>query len=256
MQENRFMWQNFKIPVTGLLMAAMMLTGGCATSGKKMPAPENTGKIAAERSEFPPVVQPAYGQPPVEGSLWNDSSELLFVDRKARRLGDTVIVDIVENTSSSMDANTKTEKSNEIDLGIPHLMGYMRALEAMNRNLNKDNGGSLADKLIAARTASEFEGKGSSDRSGRITASVAGTVVDVLDNGNLVIKGQRKMQVNNETQMITVSGIARPEDVGAGNRIESTYLANASITYAGRGVLAEAQAPGWLSRMLSRVWPF
>ncbi|MDY6905420.1 MAG: flagellar basal body L-ring protein FlgH [Thermodesulfobacteriota bacterium] len=250
------MRQMCKKITTGLLMIVMLITAGCAASGKKMPVPATAPPVQNDRSAIPQIIEPVSVTPPAEGSLWNDTSELLFVDRKARRPGDTVIVDIVENTSSSMDANTKTEKSNEIDLGIPHLLGYMRALEAMNRNLNKDSSGSLTDNLISARTASEFEGKGSSDRSGRITASVGATVVEVMANGNLIIKGQRMMQVNHETQIITVSGIARPEDVGPGNRIESTYLANASITYSGRGVLAEAQAPGWLSRFLSRVWPF
>ncbi|MDY6823446.1 MAG: flagellar basal body L-ring protein FlgH [Thermodesulfobacteriota bacterium] len=239
----------------GLLAAAVMVSAGCAAAPKMKAAGAEDNHPQSIRSQTP-TVHTARVQPPAEGSLWNDSSELLFVDRKARKVGDTVIVDVVENTSSSMEANTKAEKSNEVDLGIPHLMGYMRALEAMNRNLNRGTGGSLTDKLISARTESEFEGKGTSDRSGRITASVGATVVKVLDNGNLVIKGQRQMKVNNETQIITVSGIARPEDVGTGNRIESTYLANATITYAGKGVLAEAQAPGWLARILSRAWPF
>jgi flagellar L-ring protein precursor FlgH len=78
----------------------------------------------------------------------------------------------------------------------------------------------------------------------------------VLPNGNVTIYGKREMKVNNELQRITVSGIIRPEDIGADNRVKSTYLADARIEYSGEGVIADKQSPGWGIRILDKVWPF
>ena len=190
--------------------------------------------------------------PPSEGSLWTDKGDNFFEDRRAKRVGDTVIIDIIENTSSSMDVNTKTEKSSEYGADIPNFLGYMRALESLNPRLRQ--GGN--SKLLSAKVINDFEGKAKSDRKGRITASIGAKVTEVLPNGNIVIVGNREMKVNNETQFITVSGIVRPEDIDPDNRIKSTYLADAKISYFGRGVLADKQKPGWLARMLDHVWPF
>lgn len=187
--------------------------------------------------------------PASEGSLWTDSGEMLFVDERARRVGDTVIIDIVENTSSEMDVNTKTSKDTTIDMGIPNALGYMTALQAKNPNLNPS-------QLFVANVGNEFEGKGKSDRSGYITASIGARVTHVLPNGNVVVYGKREMRVNNEVQFITVSGMIRPKDIGADNRVKSTYLADAKIEYSGTGVLADKQKPGWGERVLDKVWPF
>ncbi len=190
--------------------------------------------------------------PAEEGSLWNDSGELFFVDRRARRVGDTIIVDIIENTSSSMDVNTKTSRSTGLESDVPNMLGIMRGLEATNPTVR--NGGNT--KLLSAEVKNSFDGKAKSDRSGQITASIGAHVTEVLPNGNVVIFGKREMRVNNESQFISVAGIIRPEDIGADNRVKSTYLADARIAYSGRGMLAERQRPGWLTRIVNRIWPF
>lgn len=183
--------------------------------------------------------------PPSEGSLWNNSRKMLFVDKRARSIGDTVIVDIVENTSSKIGANT--ERSGELSLqyDIDGLSGQQH----INENLG-------INELIKMKRNSEFSAEGKSDRSGQITASIGARVTNVLPNGNVTIYGRREMKVNNELQKITVSGIIRPEDIGADNRVKSTYLADARIEYSGEGVLADKQSPGWGIRILDKVWPF
>ena len=194
---------------------------------------------------------------PAEGSLWNDNGGAsLYVDMRARRTGDTLTVDIVENTSSSMDANTKASRSSDIDASISNNLGYMRALEEANKRLGRDSDGTLSGALFKASMANSFDGKGTSDRSGKVTASVGAVVTEVLPNGNLVISGSREMRVNNETQIINVSGIVRPEDIDTDNRVKSTFIANARIRYTGMGVLADKQRPGWGTRVLDHIWPF
>ena len=230
---------------------------GCATAPKKTPAiVPDAGTVQVRSASQIPGVPMAESVQPVEGSLWTDSARMLFVDKRARRVGDTVIVDIIENTSSSMDANTTAGRSSSIDAAAGNLLGYMRALEAKNRNLNRDQSGSLTNRLLSATMNNEFKGTGSSDRSGQVTASIGATVARVLPNGNLVLVGKREMKVNNELQLITVAGIARPRDIGSDNRIKSVYLADSRIEYFGKGVLADKQQPGWMTRILDHVWPF
>jgi len=192
-----------------------------------------------------------------EGSLWTDNSgSLYFVDTRARRAGDVITIDIVENTSSKMDANTKAARTSGIDGTIDSSLGYMRALQEANRRLGLNLDGTASNTLFKANLKNEFDGKGTSDRSGQVTASIGARVTEVLLNGNLVIFGKRNMKVNNETQIITVSGIIRPTDIDTDNRIKSTYIADALIEYTGRGVIAEKQKPGWGSRVVDIIWPF
>jgi flagellar L-ring protein FlgH len=235
----------------GVLLAAVLLAG-CATVHPKA-APE-AASVPARSASTPVVVQlPAK---PAEGSLWSDTASNLVGDLRARQVGDTVTVDIVENTTSQLNANTTSSRQSSVDAGVDNLFGYMRALEATNPNLNRDNKGSLGSKLISANMTNAFTGKGSSDRSSQVTASIGARVVQVLPNGNLVIIGKRETRVNQETQYIAVSGIVRPSDIDSDNRVQSTYLADAKIQYFGRGALADKQRPGWVSRVLDAIWPF
>lgn len=181
---------------------------------------------------------------------------MLYTDAKGRKVGDTVTIDIVEVTSSKMDANTTTGRASSIDAGAETALGYLRALEESNGRLGKDADGTQTASLIRAATTNSFSGKGSSDRSGSITASIGARVVEVLPNGNLVLFGRREMKVNNEVQYITASGIVRPKDIDSDNRVKSTYIADAHIEYIGRGVIAQEQKPGWGMRLIEKVWPF
>lgn len=235
--------------LTGMAVAALCF--GCATS----PSPTPVNALAPNRPPIPSVpVQMAV--PPAEGCLWNENASNMFMDYKAKRIGDTVTVDIVENTSSKLDANTSVSRASDIDVGVESMLGYMRYLEQKNPNLNRDNKGGLNNTLIKANTTNKFDGKGTSDRSGRVTASIGARVAEVLPNGNLVLVGYREMKVNRETQYIAVSGIARPKDIDSDNRVKSTYLADARIEYFGQGTLGDKQQPGWLTRLLDHVWPF
>lgn len=233
------------------IILLILLVMSVGFSGCSRPTSAVVPKLPADDpQQFMPSKETLYASlPPSEGSLWTDTGNMLFVDQKARRVGDTVIVDIIENSSSSMDANTSTSKESTIDANVSDLMGYMSWLKLKNPNLDPD-------KLISAGYKHEFDGKGASDRSGQITASIGAIVTGVLPNGNITIYGRREMKVNNEVQYITVSGIVRPKDVDADNRVKSTYLADARIEYSGKGVIADKQKVGWLTRILDNIWPF
>lgn len=231
-----------------VMMFVLFLSIGlysCTPFSRVRQAPVNPS-FQTEPSTAPFVKPPV----PAEGSLWTESSAAIFADIKARQVGDTVIVDIVENTSSSIDANTETGRDSRVNAGVTDLFGIMTRLRRNHPDL--DPGG----KLIGATVGNSFKGEGKSDRKGRVTASIAARVIEVLPNHNIVIWGRREMKVNNETQYITVSGIIRPADIDAKNHVSSTYLADSKIEYSGNGVLADKQKVGWLTRIFDNIWPF
>ena len=226
-----------------MVMIITALAAGCAGKSadnrSNMAMPPDTAIAPAIDSYEPGGAE--------EGSLWTDAKGSMFEDTKANYVGDTVIVDIVENASSRMDVNTEASRNTRMRVGVPTLnaFGYATRL-----------GGGDNANLISTDFSNDFEGEGQSDRSGQVTASIAARVVEVLPNGNLSIFGRRAMKIDNETQYIIVSGIVRPQDIAASNRVQSTFLADSRIEYYGRGALADKQKPGWGNRLIDNIWPF
>lgn len=219
-------------------------------SGCSLPAAKNeTGLVIPEGGSIQPSIEPQFTGPrPAEGSLWVNKRGSMFEDSKAARIGDTVIVDIIENTSSQMDVNTESSRKTGMDIGVP-------TLNILGKTTNF--GAAAGDtKLIGTDFSNNFTGEGKSDRSGQITASIAARITEVLPNGNLSLFGRRAMKVNNEVQYITVSGVVRPQDISATNRVQSTYLADSRIEYYGKGALADKQKPGWGTRIIDNLWPW
>jgi flagellar L-ring protein precursor FlgH len=103
---------------------------------------------------------------------------------------------------------------------------------------------------------SKFAGDGATTRSGTLSAFITCRVVDVRPNGNLKIVGTREVMVNNENQLIILSGIIRPRDISDENVIMSTFISDAKIAYSGSGIVDDRQRPGWLANLLNNVWPF
>ena len=184
------------------------------------------------------TVTPAQAQ-----SLFRDGASAgnLFADHRARAVNDIVTIVVVEQSTQSRSASTTTSKDTTRTAAIndfPFLALPTRNTEAAS-NMKLD---------IAGKA--KHEGKGAIDRSDRLTAQIPARVVKVLDNGNLVIEGRRAVLVNDETQVATISGVVRPQDITGSNTVLSSQLADAEVQIVGRGVLAEAQRPGILYRFL------
>src|SRR3990170_5114992 len=158
-----------------------------------------------------------------DGSLWSENrpQSFLFSDSKAGRVGDVVTVRIVESSKGNKNASTKTAKDSSLSTSISAFFG-----------MSPDK---LSQGGVGAETSEKHDGTGSTSRSSELTAVLTAKVIDVLPNGNLLIDGRREVIVNNETQLISISGIVRPEDVGPNNTVLSTYIADAKITYRGEG---------------------
>ena len=232
-------------------LAFLLIMTGFLTGCSLMPL--NTSHVPAlKRIQEPKFLDYT---PPVtaEGSLWAETSAVsLYLDTKARTIGDVVLVRIVEDPEAKLDASTSLSKSSTMSAKLKYL-GYMDALAAKNPHLAQVPG---TNDLFDATFGSNFDGEGSSDRNGHVKAYISSVIVKVLPNGNFYINGKREINVNNETQYIALSGIVRPEDISPSNEISSTYVADAKIYYSGIGPLADKQKPRLAGRIIEYVWPF
>ncbi len=182
------------------------------------------------------------------GSLWQNTGSL-FADHKAKNVGDIVTVTISEVSSASKSASTSSDRSSSISAGIPALFGLENNSDITQHDLD------LA-KILEASFKNDFKGSGKTSRTGTLSASLTTQVIGTYPNGNLKIRGGKEVMVNNEVQVIYLTGIVRSADITAANTIASNKVLNARITYTGQGAVGDKQQPGWLMRVVDNVWPF
>jgi flagellar L-ring protein FlgH len=192
-------------------------------------------------------------------SLWREGAAAanLYADHRARMVNDIVTIVIVESSSSSRSASTTTSKDTSRSFGVNKFPTLFD--EATRRTvkpvLKELTGASVPSEIAEQQLGFDFagkanhEGKGAIERSDKVTGQIAARVVKVLDNGNLMIEGRRAVLVNNETQIITISGIVRGDDVSPSNTVLSSQIADAEIQMVGKGLLADAQRPSLLYRL-------
>jgi flagellar L-ring protein precursor FlgH len=182
--------------------------------------------------------------------LWPGEQHSLYADHKARTTGDILTITIAEKASASKMASTDSDRSSSISASLPNLLGLENSnLLAQNPNLD-------LSALVKADFANSFEGSGKTVRKEDLVASLTTQVIQVYPNGNLKIRGGKEVRVNNETQVIYLTGIVRPVDIMANNTIDSKHVLNARISYTGKGAISDKQHPGWLTRVIDNVWPF
>ncbi len=168
---------------------------------------------------------------------------VLFGDVRARHVGDTLTVVLTEQTSASKNANTAFAKSSDFDSGIPLFAGKSVTL----------NGDNILEN--SWETDQNFDGSGSSSQSNSLSGDITVTVHEVYPNGNLLVRGEKWIELNRGTEYVRVSGIVRPYDVSTANTVSSSQLADARITYSGKGELADANRPGAITRFFNKLWP-
>ena len=244
---------------TMALGALILLIGFSACAGNRNNIEYEMEKMAAKQRMLPPSVPHAPVDP--DGSLWQTGSSLnsMFIDTKARNIGDIVTVRIEESAKATNKAKTDTERSSNLEAGIEKLFGLEDWWQ--NNILTNVNGDwpkvdPFGNPSIKGSLKSKFEGDGETSRSGSLDAFITCRVVAVMPNGNLKIVGTRELMVNYENQMIILSGVIRPRDISDNNVILSTFISDAKIAYSGSGVVDERQRPGWLANLLNTVWPF
>ena len=223
-----------RLPSLGAAAGALVLAGCQALNA---PPPVD---IAQPTSVRPlPVVAPVVNN----GAIFQAGQyRPLFEDYRARLVGDTLTVQIVERVSASQKSNSSVDKNGKIDASITALP-YIKA-------------GALTRAQAAASSDNAFEGKGSTDTSNDFSGVINVTVTEVLPNGHLMIAGEKQIGVNYNTDVLRFSGQVDPLMIRPGNVIASAQIANVRIEHRGRGQAAEAQGIGWLSRVFLNVVPF
>jgi flagellar L-ring protein precursor FlgH len=196
--------------------------------------------------DFAPVYPLAKDQtaPATGGIYGNRQSDAWFGRGRNYQIGD--LITVMLNESTQADRSQKTDISRDasntaLPKGANTLLGNVHPFfDALNLN--------------AAKTAST--GKGSAAQAASLTGSVTVTVTEILANGNLVVRGEKKLGLSEGTEVIQVAGVIRPQDIGPNGTVQSLRLANAQISYRGSGDLANASKPGWGTSALLKLWPF
>jgi len=222
---------------------------GCSTLAEMSKLPEEKVTLDIRPETMPVPHQPSKVKQS-EGSLWQPNSTMssLFVDYKARSVGDIVTILVVEDAKASNNADTNTGRTSDLSAQVTSFLGAETKYDTSSKFPNPFG-------KIAGGVENSFSGSGKTERAGKIKAEITARVMDVLPSGNLRIAGTRMITINSERQFIVLAGIIRPRDISSGNKIESTRISDARIVYSGVGVIDEQQRQGWLSRILNSVWP-
>ncbi|WJG11262.1 flagellar basal body L-ring protein FlgH [Aliiglaciecola sp. LCG003] len=217
----------------------VLLLTGCASTTPYSPLPNDPF--------YAPVIPELPRQKIAEtGSIFQpDMANSIYSDVKARRVGDIITVTLQENTSATKSAGTTTSKDSSVNVDPVLGLGG----EALNL------GGKSIQLGLGAQN--DFSGDAQANQSNNLSGNISVTVIQVLANQNLVVRGEKWLTLNNGDEYLRLTGIVRPADISPTNEIVSTKIANARIQYSGTGSFANAQEKGWLTKFFSsQWWPF
>ncbi|MAU42104.1 MAG: flagellar basal body L-ring protein [Kordiimonas sp.] len=188
--------------------------------------------------------------PHQQSSLWQTGSKHFFKDQRAGKVGDIVTVQISIDDKAAIDNSTTRTRSNSDTASMPNFLGLETQLDKVLPNAV------TPDSLVDMGSTTSNVGTGKVDRSESITLTIAAVVTQVLPNGNLVIQGKQEVRVNFEVRELTIAGVARPEDISSSNTIEHSQIAEARISYGGRGQLTDVQQARYGQQLYDILFPF
>lgn len=215
------------------LFVAML--SGCASIYATPPTAVHQPMTARAEARLPAV--------PATGAIFQAAQvRPLFEDRRARLVGDTLTINLVERNTAEKEATTRADRASSLSGGIT---GASRVPLAGLAGLN-----------IEAELESEFEGDGEATVNNVFNGTITVTVIDVYPNGNLLVSGEKQIAINQGNEYIRFSGVINPITVTTSNTVQSTQVADARIEYKGSGFIDESQKMGWLQRFFVAVLPF
>ncbi|MGM0508153.1 MAG: flagellar basal body L-ring protein FlgH [Fusobacteriota bacterium] len=217
-----------------LFLITLVIISGCSVLDKK------EDEVATKKEpEVPFYERESKEQSDLnkDSAIWGEETGSLYSDQKSRKVGDIVAIIIRENATANQTASNSTDKS---------------------ANISAEAGTGLLNFLpeLGAGAESESDNSGSSSRSGNLSAQVSARIYKKDNNGNLYLKGSRNVLINKELQKIEISGYVRPEDITLENTVESSYLADAKVTYDGKMVLDGKAEPGIISNFFGSIVGF
>lgn len=222
--------------------ASLALALACLCSACQQIPQKVVVDFAEPKVSQAPLVAPVATRP-ATGSLFQTVGyRPAFEDRRARAVGDTVTIQIVEALTASQVSASTSNRNSSIDSAITALP--FNSLEGL---------GKLG---IGAKTNNDFTGKGGTQAANTFSGSITATVIDIMPNGHLVVAGEKQIGVNQNVDVLRFSGTVDPRLVQPGSIISSTQVANVRVESRGRGAQGEAQTVGWLSRFFLSFQPF
>jgi len=214
-------------------LCCVLLLCALSTACGLIPAKEHKPEPVVARVLPPPT-------PRTDGAIYQAGQQMeLFADLKARRVGDVLTIVLNESTNASKNAVTKTAKTTAVANTGPTIFGKTITTKGVPI-LNTSMSG-----------ADSFDGEGSSTQSNSLAGSLTVTVIDVQANGNLVVQGDKNLKLNQGDEFVHISGVVRPADIATNNTVTSDKLADARISYSGKGVVDSSNRMGWLARFFN-----
>ncbi len=239
-----------------IIAAALLLAplAACSTVKEAVKGPELApvgypAALAPMQQQFVSSREQAPA-PASANSLWRSGARAFFNDQRASRVGDIVTVLIDIDDSANTKNQTASSRTSGTKTGIPHLLGLESSLGKILP------GGFDPANALETNSTSNNAGAGSVQRSEKISLTIAAVVSSVLPNGNMVIQGTQEVRTNAELRQLTVAGIVRPEDISSANTIKHTQIAEARISYGGRGDISRVQKTPAGQSLIEKFSPF
>jgi flagellar L-ring protein FlgH len=234
----------------GLTLVASLL-GGCFQTLEELNrapplSPVGTGIVPDNTVVGPmPVARPSYVS---NASLWQDGAADLFKDSRAARVGDLITVKISIKDQASFNNTMSANRDSAVEMNVTETINLN-----WSKQFNAQSTGQFDPKI---QSTSHAQGQGGVSRSESIDLRVGAVVTCVLPNGNLIVSGRQEILVNYELRELMIAGIVQPGDIAADNSISYDKIAEARISYGGRGRVMEVQQPGWGEQLYNKLSPF
>ena len=244
-----------RIALAGTMLTVVSCAGGCSGIDRLSHVGEEPKLTSIEN----PTTQPGYKpvQMPMPkpetvsyspNSLWRNGSRSFFKDQRAHQIGDLLTVTVNITDQANFANETQRNQTGSEASAITDFAG--------SKTLGVQAQKVLPGNLLTANGSTQFDGKGSVQRQETLTTNVAAVVTQMLPNGNLVIEGKQEIRVNFEMRELIVAGIVRPEDIQSDNTIDSSKIAQARISYGGRGQITDIQQPRYGQQVMDVLLPF
>jgi flagellar L-ring protein FlgH len=241
----------------GTLAAACALLGACSAVerleqiGERPPlTPIENPQLRPGYREVQMPMPQSRAQVYQPNSLWASGARSFFKDQRATRIGDILTVRIAIDDSAEVANTSARSRDNSENAGLSNFLG-------VENRLNSALPGTVdPGSLLDLESQSNSRGTGSVRRNEAIDLTVAAVITQVLPNGNLVIEGRQEVRVNYEVRELLIGGVVRPEDIGNDNTVRHTQIAEARVSYGGRGQITDVQQPRYGQQVLDVLWPF
>jgi len=239
-----------------LALVALLPLGACSSVMEAVKGPElapvgyPAALVPREQAIMPLSAPRDEPRPASANSLWRTGAREFFADQRAAKVGDILTVLIEIDDSAKTTNQTTTSHQSDMNAGIPHLLGLESTLgRILPKKFDPAN-------ALGTNTKTDQAGSGAITRSEKMSLTIAAVVTTVLPNGNMVIQGVQEVRTNSELRQLTVAGIVRPEDVSSANTVRHTQIAEARISYGGRGDISRVQKTPGGQALVEKYWPF